>query len=404
MTTAAALAVGGLAIAFNEATGQPITAVLFSGQNAFEDLAKSESTLSLSTLTLLLLFKGLAWGISLGNFRGGPAFPALFLGASAGVLAAHLPGLAQTPAVAALMAAGCAAVLRLPLSSVVITLVLVSQAGVGLTSLIVVAAVVAFVTVEALDGLLRRVREPAPAEAPRFDPPSPPGEAVAMGQGISEVLAFAVGVAISPAAIIAVILMLFSRRAEVNGPLFLLGWVGALGGLVAVVYAISDQSNAATNNTSSDSVSWLKIVLGASFLLLARREWRKRPAPGAESEMPKWMTRVDALTPAQSLGLGVLLGGLNPKNLALGIGAAAGVAQLGLSTADAVVSLIVFVAVGSLTIVGPVVYYLLGGAKAKTELDELKDWLGRHNDAVMAVLFVVLGAALIAKGLAPLTK
>lgn len=60
-----------------------------------------------------------------------------------------------------------------------------------------------------------------------------------------------------------------------------------------------------------------------------------------------------------------------------------------MSTADAVVSLIVFVAVGSL----PVVYYLLGGAKAKTELDELKGWLGRHNDAVMAVLFVVLGAA-----------
>ena len=170
LTTAAALVVGGLAIAFNEATGQPITAVLFSGQNAFGDLAKSESTLSLSTLALLLLFKGLAWGISLGNFRGGPAFPALFLGASAGVLAAHLPGLAQTPAVAALMAAGCAAVLRLPLSSVVITLVLVSQAGVGITSLVVVAAVVAFVTVEALDGLLGRVREPAPAKAPPVQP------------------------------------------------------------------------------------------------------------------------------------------------------------------------------------------------------------------------------------------
>jgi H+/Cl- antiporter ClcA len=164
LTMAAALVVGGLAIAFNEATGQPITAVLFSGQNAFGDLAKSEGTLSLSTLTLLLVFKGLAWGISLGNFRGGPAFPALFLGASAGVLASHLPGLAETPAVAALMAAGCAAVLRLPLSSVVITLVLVSNAGVGVTSLIVVAAVVAFVAVEAFDALKSRVLEQAQAE------------------------------------------------------------------------------------------------------------------------------------------------------------------------------------------------------------------------------------------------
>jgi hypothetical protein len=225
-----------------------------------------------------------------------------------------------------------------------------------------------------------------------------------MGQGISEVLTFAVGVAISPAAIIAVILMLFSRRARVNGPLFLLGWVVALGVLVTVVYAISDQSNAGTSNTSSDSVSWLKIGLGLSFLLLARREWRKRPAPGVEPEMPKWMARVDALTPVEALGLGVLLGGLNPKNLALSIGAAAGLAQLGLSIPDAVVSLVVFVAVGSLSIAGPVIYYLLGGEKAATELNQLKDWLGRHNDAVMAILFLVFGVALIAKGLEPLAK
>jgi Sap-like sulfolipid-1-addressing protein len=225
-----------------------------------------------------------------------------------------------------------------------------------------------------------------------------------MGRGISEILTFAVGVAISPAAIVAVILMLFSRRARVNGPLFLLGWVVGLGGLVAVVYAISDQSNAGSSNTSSDSVSWLKIGLGAGFLLLARREWRKRPGPGAESEMPKWMGRVDALTPVQALGLGVLLGVVNPKNLALGIGAAAGLAQLSLSTADAVVSLVVFVAIGSLSIAIPVIYYQLAGERAAAKLEELKDWLGRHNDAVMAILFLVFGVALIAKGLEPLTK
>jgi hypothetical protein len=224
-----------------------------------------------------------------------------------------------------------------------------------------------------------------------------------MGQGISEVLAFAVGVAISPAAIISVILILFSRRARENGPLFLLGWVVALGVLCAVVYAISDQSNAGTSNTSSDSVSWLKIALGVSFLLFARREWRKRPAAGVEPEMPKWMARIEGLTPAKSAAFGATLGAANPKNLALTVGAAAGLGQLGLSTYDAVVSLIVFVAVGSLTVAGPVAYYLVGGEKSKGELDNLKNWLGLHNDAVMAVLFLVFGVALIAKGI-PLTR
>lgn len=224
-----------------------------------------------------------------------------------------------------------------------------------------------------------------------------------MGKGIGEVLTFGAGVAISPGGIIAVILTLFSRRARVNGPLFLLGWIVALGVLSGVVYVISDQSNAGSSNTSSDSVSWLKIALGVTFLLLARREFRKRPRDGAEQEMPKWMKRVDGLTPVQALGLGAGLGAANPKNLALTIGAAAGLGQLGLSTTDAVVSLIVFVVVGSLTIALPVAYHLIGGDRSKAQLEVLKDWLAQHNDAVMAVLFLVFGVALIAKGI-PLTR
>jgi hypothetical protein len=220
-----------------------------------------------------------------------------------------------------------------------------------------------------------------------------------MGSGLGEVLTFAIGVAISPVPIIAVILMLLSRRARLNGPMFLFGWVAALGFVSAIVYVISDQSGAATNSDASDSVSWLKIVLGVVFLLLARREWRSRPAHGAEPHMPKWMSAVDALGPGKAFGLGVLLVAVNPKNLILAIGASTGLAQLGLSTTDVVVSLLVFVLLGSVTIAGPVVYYLLGGDKAKTALDELKGWLAVHNAAVMCVLFLVFGVDLIAKGM-----
>ena len=224
-----------------------------------------------------------------------------------------------------------------------------------------------------------------------------------MGQGISEVLTFAVGVAISPVPIIAVTLMLFSRRARVNGPMFLLGWVLALAIVSGVAYTLADQGDAATSNTTTDTIAWGKIVFGTLFLLLAARNWRSRPAPGAEPKMPKWMAGIDALTPPKALGLGLLLAGVNPKNLMLAIAAGAGLAQLGLSTGDAVGSLIVFVVIASLTIAGPVIYYLLGGDSAKVRLDEMKHWLAVHNDAVMAVLFLVFGAKLIADGLPPLT-
>jgi threonine/homoserine/homoserine lactone efflux protein len=197
--------------------------------------------------------------------------------------------------------------------------------------------------------------------------------------------------------------MLFSQRAKVNGPAFLLGWVLALAVVSTVAYVISDESNASTSSSASDTISWGKIVLGVVFLLLAVRQWRSRPAPGAEPEMPKWMAGIDELGPGKAFGLGLLLDGVNPKNLILTLGAATGLAQLGLSTTDAVVSLIVFVVIGSLTITGPVIYYLLGGEKATVQLDSMKSWLAVHNVAVMTVLFLVLGAALIAKGIPPLT-
>ena len=225
-----------------------------------------------------------------------------------------------------------------------------------------------------------------------------------MGQGISEVLTFAIGVAISPVPIIAVILMLFSGRARVNGPAFLVGWVLALATVSTVVYVLSHDGNVATSSAAADSVSWGKIVLGVVLLMLARRNWRKRPAAGEEPPMPKWMGPVDSLTPAKAFGLGVLLAGVNPKNLILTAGAAAGLAQLGLSTTDAVVATAVFVVIASLTIVVPVLYALLGGEHARGTLESAKVWLSAHNAAVMAVLFLVFGVDLIAKGLPPLTS
>ena len=65
----AALIVGGLAIAFAQITGQPTDLVLFSGQDAMGSVVDQAASLSLATLALLVVFKGLAWGISLGSAR-----------------------------------------------------------------------------------------------------------------------------------------------------------------------------------------------------------------------------------------------------------------------------------------------------------------------------------------------
>ncbi len=160
----AALAVAGLAMAFAHVSGQADTLVLFSGQQTMGSVVDHAATLSLGTLALLLVFKGLAYGISLGSGRGGPTFPAMFLGVVAGLLAGHLAGFAETPAVAALMGAAVAAVLRLPLSSAIIAIV-VSKGGIATGPLIIVAVVVAYVAVQVLSARFEVKAAPVPASA-----------------------------------------------------------------------------------------------------------------------------------------------------------------------------------------------------------------------------------------------
>jgi hypothetical protein len=217
-----------------------------------------------------------------------------------------------------------------------------------------------------------------------------------IGQGISEVITFAIGVAISPLPIIAVILMLFSPRARLNGPAFLLGWAVALGAVSTIVYVVTDASDAATDSGASDTTSTIKVVLGVVLLAMAMRRWRHRDQ---QTATPKWMQSIDSFTPVRAFALAVALAAVNPKNLVLTIGAAAGLGQLGVDTGAAVVAIIVFVALASLSIAVPVVLYLIGGEHARARLDSLKDWMERHNAAVMSVVLLIFGVLLISKGL-----
>ena len=148
--------------------------MLFSGESGLSGLVSQAGTWSVSALALLIAFKGLAYSVSLGSFRGGPTFPAVFLGAAGGILASHLPGFSLTPAVAVGMGAATAAVLKLPLSAIVLATLLTSPAGTGQEPLIIVGVVAAYLVALVMSA---PSSEPAsekmsPAPAPRTDAPA----------------------------------------------------------------------------------------------------------------------------------------------------------------------------------------------------------------------------------------
>jgi chloride channel protein, CIC family len=138
------LGVAGLAVAFAEDSGKATSDVLFSGQNELGPFILHSAAYTVGALLLLLVCKGLAYGLSLSSFRGGPIFPSMFIGATGGVLLSHLPGLPLVPAVAMGIGAMMTVMLRLPMTSVLLPVLLLSSDGLAVTPLVIVAVVVAY--------------------------------------------------------------------------------------------------------------------------------------------------------------------------------------------------------------------------------------------------------------------
>jgi chloride channel protein, CIC family len=173
LTPLAGLAVAGLAIAFAEGTGKGSSEVLFSGQSALGPFVSNSASYTVGALVLLLACKGIAYGVSLSSFRGGPTFPALFLGAAGGVALSHLPGLPLVDGIAMGIGAMSVVMLRLPLTSVLLATLLLATDGLAVMPLVIVAVVVAYVI------SARFTPSPAAAPAAAAGPPPAAGQKAA---------------------------------------------------------------------------------------------------------------------------------------------------------------------------------------------------------------------------------
>ncbi len=145
LTPLLGVVIGLLAFGYAEATGHSTSDVLFSGQSALTPLLQQSASYSVGTLLLVILCKGLGYSAALGSFRGGPIFPSMYIGAAGGVLLSHLPGLPMVAGAAMGIVAVCITMLRLPLTSVMLTTLFLGTDGIRVMPLVIVAGVVAFV-------------------------------------------------------------------------------------------------------------------------------------------------------------------------------------------------------------------------------------------------------------------
>jgi threonine/homoserine/homoserine lactone efflux protein len=222
-----------------------------------------------------------------------------------------------------------------------------------------------------------------------------------VAEAIGQSLLFAVAIAVFPIPIIATVILVLARRGRVLASLFALGWIIGLAALGAVVLTLVTAAEGGATATPT-WVSWARVVLGTGLLGLAAVEARTQVRSRGRPRTPGWMQALEAVSPLRAAGTGLVLSALNPKNVALALAAGAAIVDVHLPAAQVVVVWAVFTVVASLGVLVPLGAVALLGRRAARPLGAFRGWLQANSSAILAVLFVLLGAKVIGDGIAGL--
>jgi hypothetical protein len=220
-----------------------------------------------------------------------------------------------------------------------------------------------------------------------------------VGKAIGEILPLAVALAAGPLPVIAIMLILVSEDAKAKGVGFVFGRLTGLALIVAaglVIFTLIDDPALAHRDHPRPGMSVARIVIGVLLIGLAYRMWRRRNEPARPSALTR---RVDGLTAKSSVGLGLLVSVVDPASISLGFLSGVDIAAARLPVPAAVLVAAAFVAVSTVTITVPLAAYLAGGQAVRDRLVGVKAWLQSNEKAVMMVLFLLIGAMLIGRGI-----
>jgi hypothetical protein len=212
---------------------------------------------------------------------------------------------------------------------------------------------------------------------------------------MQEALVYAIGIAISPIAIAATLLLLTCRRAVANVISFLVGWT--VGVAVVIVLFIVLVNSVSLSDSDPVWIALTELAIGAGFLLAVAAVWRNRHE--RQSGSHSWVAAVDSFTTARSAGLGVVLSGANPKVVALSLGAALSLAQAEASAAVTAETLVLYCAIGAAGVLVPLSVYLTMPGHASSLLAAFRVRLVRHETAILMALGLVISAAFLSDGL-----
>jgi hypothetical protein len=215
-----------------------------------------------------------------------------------------------------------------------------------------------------------------------------------MSSGLLDAITHGIGVAISPLVIIVIVLMLLSPRAVSNGLAFLAGWVAGLIVLGVIIFAVGGYGGAGSRHAYEGAI---KIFFGLLLLAFAFHLWLRSRDP-KNSGGSNWMSTVDTYGVLKSAGTGFFFAAIYPKNLIITAAAASEIAKSS-STGQEIGEYVLFVVLGSVTVAGPILLYMVVGKRIDPQLTRLKAWLTTDSQMILIALMLVFGLKLSIQGI-----
>lgn len=219
-----------------------------------------------------------------------------------------------------------------------------------------------------------------------------------------ELLPLLLGIVASPLALMALIAVLLSRRARLNGAFFAVGWILAILLVTGLAYVIWDGLGLNSEKEQPVWVSVVRVVFGVFFALAAVWTYRKarvgiralarastpQEIVDATPQLPGVLQAVEHFSPGRSflLGLGIFL--LNPINVSCAILAVLEIKEASLAAPAPAIFLAVFVLLGIAPMVAPAMFVIAQGPRAAGALERLRTWIATHNGMISSIFLAMV--------------
>jgi len=216
---------------------------------------------------------------------------------------------------------------------------------------------------------------------------------------LGQLVPLALGVAASPISIVAVLVILLTKRARLGSLAFSLSWVAGIALALFLSVAFADRVPTFPQGLDLPFEGLITVLLGVGLVVAALVARRGRFRSDDPYRAPGWVSAVDDLSPVGGAIVAFTNATTSPKNLALALAAGVAIRDANLRSSEMMTAEAVYIAIACLTVVVPVVVYFLGGVRTEATIAHWKDVVTARAAGIMELTLFILGLVLAAKGL-----